>query len=376
MKSRNYKKLILPLAFISTIVILSALTFILPKKEYSETEKRYLEKFPEISVSSVLNGEFQEKFERYVSDHIPGRNFFVGLNSYFSLAMGRNTASDIYFCKDGYLINAPRDCKTETFEKNLKNFNDFTKSANIPSSIMIVPRTGYIMNDKLPLFHKEYNDNELFEKASALTSDISFIDTRSVLFKVADLGEQVYYRTDHHLTSSGTYELYKLYCTSNGLIYPEKENYTVKKADGFLGTTAAGSGYNLTKADSIEMWMGKENLTVTVNDGKKDEVYDSAFFENHLEKDDKYPVFLDGNHALTTIENPENDGADLLVIKDSYAHCLAPFLAHNYSKIYLVDMRYYRKSVSELIKEKEIDEILYIYGLDTLLTDTNSAWLQ
>jgi len=376
MNTKKIKKLILPLAFILIIVALSVLTFALPQKEYSETEKRYLEKFPEFSAESVLNGEFQDKFEKYVSDHIPGRNFFVGLNSYFSLAMGRNTISDIYFCKDGYLINAPRDNKTETFEKNLKNFNEFTKAVNVPSSIMIVPRTGYIMEDKLPAFHGKYNDDELFETASSLTSDISFIDTRSALFQAASKGEQVYYRTDHHLTSAGTYELYKLYCTSNGLVYPEKSVYTVKKSSDFWGTTAAGSGYNLTEADTIEMWVGKENVTVTINDGTKDEVYDGAFFEKHLEKDDKYPVFLDGNHALTIIENPESSGGTLLMIKDSYAHCLAPFLAHNYSKIYLVDMRYYRKSVSQLAEEKEIDEILYIYGLDSLLTDTNSAWLQ
>ena len=79
MNNKKFKKLILPLVFVFGIVVLSVLTFALPKKEYSETEKRYLSKFPEISMESVLNGEFQDGFEKYVSDHIPGRDFFVGL---------------------------------------------------------------------------------------------------------------------------------------------------------------------------------------------------------------------------------------------------------------------------------------------------------
>jgi len=375
MKVKNFKKLILPSAFMIIIVGLSLFTFALPKKEYSEKEKRYLTKFPEFTLESIANGDFQDGFEKYVSDHIPVRDFFVGLNSYFSLAMGRNSVSDIYYGKDGYLINAPKNSDTENFEKNLKNFNVFSKSVKIPSSILIVPRTGYIMEDKLPLFHAEYDDDTFFKTASEITTGMNFIDTRKVLFDAAK-DRQVYYRTDHHLTTGGTYELYKQYCELNGLGYPKEDSYIIKKTDGFLGTAASASGYNLTKGDTVEMWVGSENVTITINDGSSDKVYDTMFFEEHLKKDDKYPVFLDGNHALTIIENDEVKSGNLLLIKDSYAHALAPFLAHNYNKIYLVDMRYYRKSVSELIDENDIDSILYIYGLDTLITDTNSAWLQ
>jgi len=371
------KKLILPVLFAVFIIGISFLTFVLPKAEYSQNEKRYLAEFPEISIKSVLSGDFQSGFENYVSDHVFGRNFFVSLNSYFSLIMGRNSVSDIYFAKDGYLINAPKTKETKNFEKNLKNFNEFTKKVDVASSIMIVPTTGYIMKDKLPAFAKNYEDDSLFELAASLTPAISFIDARSVLFNAVDNeNKEVYYRTDHHLTSAGTYELYKLYCSSNGLTYPKKEWYNIKKADGFFGTTLAGSGYFLTKPDTVEIWKPRNEVVVTIDDGNKSGVYESMFFEKHLEADDKYPVFLDGNHALTTIENENSTGGNLLVIKDSYAHALAPFLSYNYSKVVLVDMRYYRKSVSELIEKHEIDEILYIYGTDSLITDTNSAWLQ
>ena len=65
-----------------------------------------------------------------------------------------------------------------------------------------------------------------------------------------------------------------------------------------------------------------------------------------------------------------------MVIRDSYGHCLAPFLAEHYQTIYLVDLRYYRSALSEFLAEHPVDRILYLYGIDNLLTDTNSAWLQ
>lgn len=375
MKNFKINKLIQPVVFSVIIVGLSVLTFALPKKEYSENEKRYLAKFPEISTKAIASGEFQDGFEKYVSDHIFGRDLFVGINSYFSMIMGRNSVGEIYNCKDGYLINAPKDNGSENFEKNLKNFDSFTKSVGVESSIMIVPTAGYIMDKKLPLFHGKYNDDKLFSLAAELTPNIRFIDTRDVLINSEKMGKQIYYRTDHHLTSEGTYVLYSLFCDINSMRYPGRNDYEIKVTEGFKGTALAASGYALTKADSIEVWDRGLNVKVTTEDGTGKDEHDGMFFENHLESDDKYPVFLDGNHALTTIKNPGARGGKILLIKDSYAHCLAPFLAENYSEVHMVDMRYYRKSVSEYIKENGIDEILYIYGTDSLITDTNSGWL-
>ena len=97
----------------------------------------------------------------------------------------------------------------------------------------------------------------------------------------------------------------------------------------------------------------------------------------HLNEDDKYPVFLDGNHALTKVKNgnaPAN--TRLLVIKDSFSHCFVPFLADNYSEILMVDLRYYKKPVSELAKNEHFGDVLILYGLDNLATDTDIAFLE
>lgn len=62
------------------------------------------------------------------------------------------------------------------------------------------------------------------------------------------------------------------------------------------------------------------------------------------------------------------------MIRDSYAHCFSTFLASDYQNIYLVDLRYYRDNLSQFVAEHPVDRVLYLYGVDNLVSDTNSAW--
>ena len=81
---------------------------------------------------------------------------------------------------------------------------------------------------------------------------------------------------------------------------------------------------------------------------------------------------------MTTVKNPDNKGKEkLLVIKDSFSHCLAPFLSEKFSQITLVDMRYYKKSVSEeIVKKDKFDKVLICMSMDNFLEDKDFAFLE
>lgn len=368
------RKFVLPILFSAAIIVTAVVTFVAPKKDYSENEKRMLAKFPQFSWENISSGAFQDEFETYLSDHLAGRDFFVGINSYFDMLMGKNSLGSIYNGKDGYLINAPKINSIDSFERNMKNIEQFSNMADVDATLMIIPSAGYIMPDKLPAFHDEYRDGELFKKASELTPSVGFFDTRSYLSEAYRSGTQVYYKTDHHITSEGSYTIYRQYCNLMDMDCPEKDEYTVEKHGGFRGTTYSGSGYFLNSADELEIWDLGLNINVTLEekDSKKSQ---KLFFREHLDKLDMYPVYLDGNHSYVHIENPNARGGNLLVIRDSYAQNLAPFLAYNYKNIYMLDMRYYRNSMMSFLENKDIDKILYVYGIDTLITDESTSWL-
>ncbi len=369
--------------FLAFTFVLSCLFFALPKKEYSSSEKRYLAKTPEFSLENFFSGKLTTSLEGgeqvgYIADHFPLRSLFVGINAYWNLGIGATASNGYYFCRDGYIITKPSD--TNRADRNLQLINLFAASFD-EVSLMVVPSAGEVLAEKLPKVHAVYPDKEVYDYIFENKADnLDFIDLREKFEGYAEKGEQIFYRTDHHWTSLGAYTAYKLYCNEKGIEAKDADEFEKTEHPGFYGTTYSSSGYFLAKPDTLEIWENKEiadKVKVTINEGTRSDEYTSMYFESHLSEDDMYPVFLDGNHALVTIEN-ENAKSDetLLIIKDSFAHCAAPFLAENYSKVIMVDLRYYKNSVSDLVRAEGADEILFLYGMNNFCTDSNFAFLQ
>ena len=367
---------LLPMAvFVVFLAVMTVLLLFGPKREFSENEKRVLAQKPEVTASAILKGETQKQLEDFTSDQVPGRDFFVGVNAYWSLATGRNGSRDIYYGRDGYLINAPKPFNVQLLTDNLTRFDEFAAKTGLEADLIMVPTGGYLMADKLPGVHGTYHDDAVYQLAAETVHDLRILDVRQILREGAK-EDQVCYRTDHHLTSYGNFLLDKAFQEVHGKPAPQESDYSVTVHGGFYGTTWSGSGYWLTPPDHVELWDAGFPVTVTVDDGAgQTKTHNRPFFLEHLNDLDQYPVFLDGNHALTTIENPNAPGGTLLVIRDSYAHCFGTFLASQYQKVYLIDLRYFRTPVSDFLAEHPADRMLVLYGVDNLLTDNNSAWL-
>lgn len=380
MIKNKLKKQHLPaVVFMVYIVVMCILLFTLPKNDYSSNEKRYLSEAPELSLASVFSGEFSTKTEKYLADHTPGRTFFVGADAYYNLLLGRNGSNGIYCCDDGYLINKPAEY-TERYDKNIQIIKRFADKTNAKINVMIAPQTGYVLEDKLPAVHESYEDEMLLDSAESIlkSENVNFIRLDEV-FKQQSKENKLYYKTDHHWTSMGAYTAYVEYCKANGITATDIEDYTVTAYDDFYGTAYSSSALWCKDPDTLETWSNSKtagDITVEITEKNKTSVYDSMFFTEHDGEDDKYPIFLDGNHSLVRIKNKASNGKKLLIVKDSYAHTLAPFLADNYSEIVMVDLRYYKLSVSQLLEEEGIEEVLIMYSLANLSTDTDIAWLK
>ena len=352
-----------------------------PKTDYSSSEKRYLQKFPDTNIEKVLSGDFGSEFETFFADQFPQRNTWVGLNAYTALAEGNNGASGVYNCKNDYLINKPVSTENN-LDKNISAVTDFAKQIKAPTTVMLVPSTGYVADDVLPTFHDKYNDDEYFGSISKKLSDskISFVDLRDRFKSEYKNGSQLYYKTDHHWTTKGAYTGYTELCKALGVVPIDESALEKKSYPDFYGTTYSSSGFWLTPPDSIEVWNNPKNtdknISVKITEGTTVKTANSMYFTDHLKEDDKYPVFLDGNHALTEITNTNAKNGTIVLIKDSFSHSLAPFLAENYKKVVLVDLRYYKESVSQLVKSYSPEQVVVLYGIDNLATDTDIVWLK
>ncbi len=361
------------IVFVVFIVAMMVLFLVLPKKEYSSSEKRYLQQAPAFSFQSLMSGDFGKDFEKFLSDQTAGRNFWVGFASYYNYAIGNNGSNGIYKCADNYLVNDPEDMSG--LMRNVGYIEEFAESCPVDTTVMIAPSTGYICTDILPSVHREYRDDEMFAKMRETLRSVNFVDLRETFQNAYADGDQIYYKTDHHWTAYGAYTAYRELGKTLGYTPLSQSDYKITSYPDFYGTTYSSSGFWLTPPDTLEVWDNPKNdasVSTAITEGADTTEQGDMFYYTHLEEDDKYPVYLDGNHPYTVIKNADATSDEkLLVIKDSFAHSLVPFLSDHYSEIIMVDFRYYMQPVSELIEREGIDRVLVLYSIDNLATDTN-----
>ncbi len=359
MKKRNVTAAILFCGFLFLI----AAGYLLPTTDFSEMEKRYLAEAPDFRWKAVISGDWSSQAEEYLTDHVPGRNLFVGINAYVELLAGRQKLKDVWL-EDGKLLEAPVALDETAVARNMRAINALADAVDQTVYLMVVPSAGWAAGVE------GYTDDVSLEAIYAAAGEgICPIPVE----KLYEGKPELYYNTDHHWTSRGAYHGYVACAQAMGRDYRDEAEFSVAVTQGFRGSTYSRSALWLTPAETIELWQGSDNLTVT--NGETQGVHSGIFYPERLEEADKYTVFLDGNHSIVRVQNPEKEGK-LLVIRDSYSNCLGGFLAESYGEVVLIDLRYYRQSVSQLITQEEFDDVLVCYSCANFLTDTNLMLLR
>jgi hypothetical protein len=343
-----------------------------PDLKFSYSENRTLQQKPELTWETIKDGSFMEDMEVYVNDQIKFRDEFVKISTYFKLALGQNEINDVYICDD-YLIEkfVDKDIDTDLLNSNIDSVNKFlSKYPN--SHIGLIPTSTEILDYKLSNYATNVNQLELINKIYGSNQSI---DIYSELLKHNQ--EDIYYRTDHHWTSLGAYYGYVAICKELGITPMELSEFDISTIDAkFSGTIQ--SKVNLDFGFDVLHKYSPNSFSPTYT-RVVDEMYqqssDSLYDESKLTTKEKYAVYIGGNSAITRIftENGKEDRGRLLLIKDSFSHSLAPFLANHFSEIVLLDLRYYWRSVDMFLKsdKESFDNMIVLYNLKNFVSDKN-----
>ena len=355
--------------FLLALLIVPLYWLLSPRRTFSDAERRYLAEPPKLSAASLRDWAFDDAVETYLADQLPCRDALVGLNAYTVLLSGRQVSQDIWVDEDGYLVEAPMKVTADQVQKRMDRIAALGEKTGLPVYVMAVPSTGFVRRGTLPRALGElYGDEDILQRIYD-TPGIIPVPLGETFMKE---GQGWYYRTDHHWTGGGAYAAYRLFMAAAGheaLPYDGFYHHTVP---GYVGSTRSRAALWLAKPDTLTIDEPMDaRVQVTFSDDGK--VYDSLFFFDHLQQYDWYPLFLDGNHPVTVIEN-ESAPADapvLLMAKDSFGNTLAPLLVPGYRRIVLVDPRFYRGSVSDLCRQYGAQELLFCYSLERICTDLN-----
>jgi len=123
--------------------------------------------------------------------------------------------------------------------------------------------------------------------------------------------------------------------------------------------------------DSIEVYTPVQPVSTDMYIADTDETFTSMYDTSFLEKKDQYSYLLGGVHALMKFTSKLDPSVvqqeKLLVIKESYAHSVIPFLTLHVPEIHVIDMRYYNGSISDYMSENGIKDVLLLFNTDTFI---------
>lgn len=334
------------------------------QRTYSPVEKRELQTRPEISITKVLDGRFQKKYESYLRDQFPGRDHWVSFQTDMELFMGKNEIHNVYIGKNHYLLEhyTEKEFDPQQISKNLQALEKFVGKAkqNADVHVMMVPTKSWVLREKLPAFAPHYKEQKFYDALQQkLGKEDVLISVETVLD--AHKEEEIYYRTDHHWTTLGAWYAYEQYTKAVGGDLQRaqgKKKFRCISKD-FYGTTYAKINY-ARQADKIEIYEPADKLRVVYNMGEKKTktLYDVSF----LKTADQYSVFTGGNQAVLEITGGIKNGKTLLLIKDSFANSILPFLAEDYEKLVVVDLRQLNVSGDRLLEMFSPTDILILYN--------------
>ena len=336
---------------------------------YSETENRVLASKPEMTEEGIKSGEYGAEYEEYITDQFVGRDKWIGIKTKSDILLQKKDINGVYLGEDGYLIeqHLPEEYSGAQERKKVALLEKLTEDWN--ATVMLIPTADNIITDKLPANASFYDQTQLLAYVAQRIGSRHYIDVYTALKEHSR--EEIYYRTDHHWTSLGAYYGYLAWARAAG---EEPYDYNVSgmrtASDDFLGTLH--SRLNIPM-DGERISYFPETIKRPVSIVYDFEKAAASYYEKgYLDTKNKYGFFLDDNHAFTSIDTSYRSKGTLFVIKDSYANSLIPLLTPHYSKIYVVDLRYFNGSLYNLMASCEPEEgmdVLVVYNCIHFLED-------
>ena len=110
MKRKNYVTVCLIAGFFLAMSVWNAFG---EKADYSESERRVLAKFPEVTTESILSGKFSAEFEEYAVDAFPMRDVWRSVKAYVKIGIFAQKDNNGIYMVDGHLskLEYPMDEK-------------------------------------------------------------------------------------------------------------------------------------------------------------------------------------------------------------------------------------------------------------------------
>lgn len=379
------------------------LLFLFVKKEtQSNDEKRKLAVIPEFTYRNYISGKWAEGVDNYVDDHFPFRTKLIegatALQAYKGFTL--DDAEKVV------VVQKKPKQKTKNSDKDKKasmNYlDDFQEDYS--GSLLIIDGCVYPMGGGSPKMskyfskmvseyardlkgetrvfsavaplssafipvkkHQKYNEQNrktLAAIGNTLTDGALFCDVFGELNKHVD--QKMYFGSDHHWKPIGAYYAYVAFCKTAGFTPVPLDKMDKKVKYNFLGSMYQHTRDPSVKAhpDTMEYWIPRvETTAVRYGEYGYDRFTKTKVFANGASGGNTYSTFLGGDAPLIRIKTNVKNGKKAVVIKNSMGNAFAVYLISHYQEIWVVDFRYSKHNLMDLVRANNINDMIFALGM-------------
>ena len=333
---------------------------LLPDKEISESERRLLAEFPEVTQETIFGGRFMTEFDKYTLDHFPLRDGFRSVKAIAAKYLfGQRDNNGIYL-QDGHLAKLEYPLNDGSLSYATKRFrsiyDDYLKDSGSKVYFSIIPDKSYFLAEKNGYPSMDYD--RLLTEFKKGTDYGEYIDIMPLL-EIDD-----YYTTDTHWRQEKILDVAEYLADKMGVTL-SADYERVEAIDNFRGVYYGQAALPID-AEKLYYMKNDDLLNCLVYD-YTDEKYISVYNEDKLTSSDPYEFFLSGSKSLLRIENEAAaTDKELIIFRDSFGSSIAPYFAEGYKSVTLVDIRYISPQMVANFVDFANKDVLFLYSTSVL----------
>lgn len=343
---------------------LTLFVWLKPVDDFSATERRKLNQFPELTWETISSGKFMTEFEEYALDQFPFRDGFRSIKAFTHFyVFGQTDNNDVYMV-DGYISKLDYPLSKNAMDKAVKKFssiyNTYIKDTNAKVYSAWIPDKNYFLAAENGYLTYDYE--EMYSYLNEQLDFSTYIEIRNLL------SLEDYYRTDTHWKQESIQQVAQHIAGSMGMDL--KAEYEEHRLDTAFYGVYYGQLALPIEPDQITYLNSPIFADCKIIDhesGKEIPMYDMELAVGR----DPYEMYLSGSLPVITIENP-NAATDkeLVIFRDSFGSSLTPFFVEGYRKITMLDARYMNEVMIGKFVEFTNQDVLFLYSTAVLNNQT------
>ena len=356
--------------FVAFLIVLPLMAFGGSTDTFSDMENRALQPWPRLSVESLLDVSYMRNLSAYMQDHFWQRSGWIQLKNGTETLLGKKDIGGAYLSPEyGTYVELRSEIDASRLVRNkeaLQSLSVICKERDIAFWFLPTYSSYTLYPDRLPAYAPVTQELDVVEYLRDV--DARVVDPYNDLREAAE-EHCLYFSTDHHWTVWGAYAGYLALMREMELVPSSLDDFTLQHAPGFYGTLYSRAPMFGVQPEEVDYFTSDAPLRMRDRRG----MTNSYIVSENVNAKDKYTLFLGGVQPLLSIETEANSNRSILIVKDSFAHPLVPFMTNQFASLHLIDPRYYKESVLDYIDSNDITDVLVLYNVSWFAADTDFA---